>query len=65
MTKMDTWNAIENVIAIPVTRQGWDELSLLDVKKEPDTSWKLLVLGQGQEEMPFSTAKYAAKGKQR
>jgi hypothetical protein len=49
-------------IAIPVTLQGWEELlQATNDDGNDDDSWR--IMGRGQEEMPFSTAKFAAKGK--
>jgi hypothetical protein len=48
-------------IAIPVTLQAWNALREGGVSSSD--SWRSQIVGQGQEEMPYSTAKFAAKGK--
>jgi hypothetical protein len=58
MTSTDDDNS-NHRIAIPVTLLGWEELQVNhDNNDNADDSWR--ILGRGQEEMPFSTAKFAA-----
>jgi hypothetical protein len=51
-------------IAIPITADGFQFLSEVTQPETPTESWYSLILDKGQQEMPFSTAQSAAKGKQ-
>lgn len=48
-------------IAVPITANAWHELRKeLAIAEGP---WHGVILDQGQQEMPLSTAQFAAKGK--
>jgi hypothetical protein len=57
-------------IAVPIVADAWEAISGDESAEETSSSsssqpedWSSMILGHGQEEMPFSTARYAAKGK--
>ena len=65
-------------VAVPITTEAWEELSTCissssedcdaDTKHlidNADGAWRSLILGHSRMEMPFSTAKFASKGKRR
>jgi hypothetical protein len=58
MTKLSS-----SQIAIPVNADAWHELRKQLGLETTEESWYDLILDQGQQEMPFSTAQFAAKGK--
>jgi hypothetical protein len=56
MTKLSS-----SQIAIPVIADAWEELRKQLGSETTEESWYALILDQGQQEMPFSTAQFAAK----
>ncbi|KAL3933029.1 MAG: hypothetical protein SGBAC_010576 [Bacillariaceae sp.] len=48
-------------IAVPIESSGMD--SIPQILENPSEPWHSLLLGLGEEDMPFSTSQFAAKGK--
>ena len=50
-----------DVISVPVDSSSLEAIQ--QVQQNPIEPWHSLLLGHGEEEMPFSTSQFAAKGK--